>query len=123
MPPRGIDDIGGLTGYGMLVGAAMQRPLRVRLEGMMKAGQSDSLWDVAVNLGIEKGIEKGIEQGRAEGALETSRRLLFELFKSRGWRVPAVQKRRVEGCRDPEVLAGWVTRAFTAQTLAEALVG
>ncbi len=91
---------------------------------MMKAAdQSLSLWDQALKSGFEKGFSWGLEFGRPDGAIDAIRRLLFDIARERGWRVPATQKRRVETCRDPERLAAWVKRVVTARSLTEALAG
>jgi len=50
-----------------------------------------------------------------------ARQILLKLVEQRGWKVPATQKRRVEACRDPDLLASWIERITTARTLTEVL--
>jgi hypothetical protein len=69
--------------------------------------------------GLAEGRAEGLAEGRAEGRAEATARSILLVLDQRGIDVPDDARERIAGCREPETLDGWFTRAVTAGSVDE----
>lgn len=77
--------------------------------------------DALIAKGREQGRRAGLTEGRRAGLTEGLARAVLEVLASRSLRVSASLRRRVLACRDEPRLRGWLARAVTVSSAAEAL--
>ena len=63
------------------------------------------------------------QRGKLEGDIAGRRSALFTLLSARGLEVDGPTQRRINECRDVQVLDSWIARAAIASTMAEAIPG
>ncbi len=62
-----------------------------------------------------------VEAWKAEGKIRRRASTLLTVFLARGFRVSPQERARVLDCQDPVILSQWVSRALTAESVAETL--
>ncbi|MFJ5557643.1 hypothetical protein ACIQCD_09505, partial [Streptomyces sp. NPDC093250] len=58
-------------------------------------------------------------EGRAEGRAKGLAKAILHLLSHRGLEATEGDRERIVGCGDPDVLGHWLTRALTAESVAE----
>ncbi len=120
--PLATHDVRALLTYvhaleeGSPVRELLARALRGRARHMYVSGA-----DALIAKGREQGRRAGLTEGRRAGLTEGLARAVLEVLASRSLRVSASLRRRVLACRDEPRLRGWLARAVTVSSAAEAL--
>ncbi len=65
-----------------------------------------------------RNVAKGLAKGLAEGHVQRARLALLDVLAARGFTPTERQRAGVEACDDVDVLARWMRRAVTAESLA-----
>lgn len=68
-----------------------------------------------VHQGRQEGLEQGRTEGEARGEARGEANSILTVLATRGFKVPAAVRKRIQGCTDTSQLTTWLERAVTAQ--------
>ncbi len=102
--------------YADLIAAVLPVAARTYLEKLMTA----STWEYKSDF-ARKYYGQGEAHGRAEGEAAGRAQGVLAVLAARGVTVPADIRDRIIGCTDPVQLNTWLTRAATADTIADVI--